>query len=127
MSRDQTTEYVAAFAVGALLGAGAALLLAPDPPTRRERLMKELKPYRKKVQKRADKVRKRAGHQAAAVGEWSEELASASRAVLDDLREEVAGIVAEARAQLADAVEDQLDSAHATLRRGTKRIRSRKR
>lgn len=124
MTDDNTTEYVTAFVVGALLGAGAALLLAPDPPTRRERLAKELKPYGKKLRKNVTKVRKGAGQQAAAVGEWSDELVKASRAVLDDLREEVADMVADARDDLAKAVEGQLDSAHAGLRRGTKRIRS---
>jgi gas vesicle protein len=124
MSDDHTTEYVTALVVGALLGAGAALLLAPDPPTRRERVMKELKPYRKKLRKNAKKVRKEAGDQAAAIGEWSEELVKASRAVLADLREEVADLVADARKDIASAVEGQLDSAHAGLRRGTKRIRS---
>lgn len=124
MSDDHTTEYVTALVVGALLGAGAALLLAPDPPTRREKLMKELKPYRKKLKKNVSKVRKEAGSQAAAVGEWSEELVKASRAVLDDLREEVSELVDDARKDIANAMEGQLDSAHATLRKGTKRIRS---
>jgi gas vesicle protein len=124
MTNDHTTEYVTAFVVGALLGVGAALLLAPDPPSRRQRLVKELKPYGKKLRKNATKVRKEAGHQAAAVGEWSEELVKASRAVLEDLREEVAELVADARDDIASAVEGQLDSAHKSLRRGTKRIRS---
>jgi gas vesicle protein len=124
MTNDSTTEYVTAFVVGALLGAGAALLLAPDPPTRRERLVKELKPYKKKLRKNATRLRKEAGSQASAVGDWSEDLVKASRAVLEDLREEVADLVADARKDIASAVEGQLDSAHASLRKGTKRIRS---
>jgi gas vesicle protein len=124
MSDDRTTEYVTAFVVGALVGVGAALLLAPDPPTRRERLMKELKPYRKKLDKKASKMRKQAGRQVDAAGEWGEELRAASRAVVADLREEVAELVADARDQIADAVETQVDSAHAGLRKGAKRIRS---
>jgi gas vesicle protein len=124
MSRDSTTEFVTAFLVGAMVGAGAALLLAPDPPTRRDKLMKELKPYRKKLHKSATKMKKQASHQAAAVGEWSEDLVKASRAVMEDLREEVAELVADARSELADAVDGQVDSARASIRRGTKRIRS---
>lgn len=124
MNDDKTTEYVTAFIVGAALGVGAALLLAPDPPTRRERVMKELKPYRKKLDKKTRKLRKDAGRQIAATGEWGEDVAAASRAVIQDLREEVAELVAEARDQIADALESQLESAHTGLRKGTKRIRS---
>jgi gas vesicle protein len=124
MHNDHTTEYVTAFVVGALLGAGAALLLAPDPPTRRDRIVKELKPYGKKIRKGAKRARKEAGHQAAAVGDWSEDLAKAGREVLKDLREEVADLVSDARDEIASAVENQVDSAAASLRRGTKRIRS---
>lgn len=123
MNRDNTTDYVAAFMVGALVGVAAALVLAPEPPTRRERVMKELKPYRKKLVKRTAKVRKQAGRQVSAAGEWGEELVAASRAVMADLREEVADLVADARTQIADALEGQLDTAHSSLRRGAKRIR----
>ncbi len=124
MSDDKTTEYVTAFIVGAALGVGAALLLAPDPPTRRERVMKEIKPYRKKLQKKTKKLRKNASRQLAATGDWGEDLAAASRAVVEDLREEVADLVADARDQIANALETQLESAHSGLRKGTKRIRS---
>jgi gas vesicle protein len=124
MNKDSTTEYVTAFVVGALVGVGAALLLAPDPPTRRERVMKELKPYRKKMAKRTAKVRKQTGKQLDAASEWGDELVAASRVVLADLREEVADLVADARDQIADAVEGQLDAAHSSLRRGAKRIHS---
>jgi gas vesicle protein len=124
MDNDRTTEYLTAFAVGALVGVGAALLLAPDPPTRRDRLMKELKPYRKKLDKKASKMRKQAGRQMEAAGDWGDELREASRAVVADLREEVAEVVADARNQIADAVDAQIDSAQKGLRRGAKRIRT---
>ncbi|MEJ2677824.1 MAG: hypothetical protein P8174_01965 [Gemmatimonadota bacterium] len=44
--RDNT-DFLAALAIGAIAGLGLALLFRRDPPSRRERLMKELKPYRK--------------------------------------------------------------------------------
>lgn len=124
MTEDHTTEYVTAFVVGTLVGVGAALLLAPEPPTRRERVMKELKPYRKKLRKQTAKMRKQAGKQVSAAGDWGDDLADASRAVIQDLRDEVAQLVADARDEIADAVETQVDSAHSSLRRGAKRIRS---
>ena len=66
MKNDTSTDYIAAFIVGTLLGAGAALLLAPDPPTRREKIMKEIEPYRKQLRKRSKSARKRVGRQASA-------------------------------------------------------------
>lgn len=124
MKNDQTTEYVTAFVVGTLVGVGAALLFAPDPPTRREKIMKELKPYRKKVAKGAKRARKTMGRQASAASDWSEELAEASRAVMSDLRSEVADLVADAREEIAATVEGQLSSAGKAIRRGAKRVRS---
>jgi gas vesicle protein len=124
MTEDHTTEYVTAFVVGAIVGVGAALLLAPEPPTRRERVMKDLKPYRKKLRKQTAKMRKQAGKQMSAAGDWGEDLAAASRVVAQDLRDEMAQLVADARDEIADAMETQLESAHSSLRRGTKRIRS---
>jgi gas vesicle protein len=124
MTEDHTTEYVTAFVVGAIVGVGAALLLAPEPPTRRERVMKDLKPYRKKLRKQTAKMRKQAGKQMSAAGDWGEDLAAASRVVVQDLRDEMAQLMADARDEIADAMETQLESAHSSLRRGTKRIRS---
>jgi gas vesicle protein len=122
MDRDQTTEYTTAFVVGAILGVGAALLFAPDPPTRRERIMKELKPYRKQFKKRTARARKELGRQASVASEWSEELVAASRDVMRDLRDEVSELVADARNEIAGTVESQLESAQKALRKSAKRI-----
>ena len=124
MERDQTTDYVTAFVVGAAVGVGAALLFAPKPPTRRERIMKELKPYRKEMEKRASRARKQVGKQAAAATDWGEEMVEASRAVVADMRGEIAGMVADARGEIADAVASQLESAQKSLKKTAKRIRS---
>jgi gas vesicle protein len=124
MDRDQSTEFVSVFVVGALIGVGAALLFAPKPPTRRERIMKELKPYRKKLEKRTSGARKAVGKQAASAAGWGEEMVEASRVVVSDMREEIAGMVADARAEIADTVADQLDTARKSLKKSSKRIRS---
>ncbi|MBW3554171.1 MAG: hypothetical protein KY466_11700 [Gemmatimonadetes bacterium] len=123
MKNDTSTEFVMAFAVGALLGVGAALLLAPDPPTRREKLMNELKPYRKKLGKKTASARKQMGRRASAAADMGDDLVEAGRAVAKDLREEVADLVAEARSEIAATVENQLDAAQDALKKGAKRIR----
>lgn len=122
MTNENTNEFVVAFAVGALLGVGAALLLAPDPPTRREKIMKELKPYRKKLRKGTKSARKELGKRASVASDYGEELVAAGRAVAEDLREEVADLVAEARSEITATVESQLDDARRALKRGRKRI-----
>lgn len=124
MKNDQSGEYVIAFAVGTLLGVGAALLLAPEPPTRREKIMKELKPYSKKLRKKTKKARKQVSRQASSAADYGDELVATGRAVLQDLREEVADMVADAREEIADAVDTQLSSAQRALKKGRKRIRS---
>lgn len=124
MKQEETTDYAAAFVVGALVGVGAALLFAPKPPTRKERLMKELKPYRKKLDKQSARARKEMGRQASAASDWGEELFEASRSVVSDMRDEVADMVAEARAEIADSVADQIESAQKALKKRAKRMRS---
>ena len=124
MDRDQTTEYASAFAVGLLVGVGAALLFGPKPPTRRERIAKQLKPYRKQLEKQTAAARKQVSDRASAAADWRDEMLDASRAVVADMREEVARMVADARAEIADAVADQLDSAQKSLKKSAKKIRS---
>lgn len=123
MRNDSSSEFLMAFAVGALLGVGAALLLAPEPPTRREKLMKDLKPYRKKLSKKTASARKTAGRRASAAAEIGEELVEAGRAVARDLREEVAELVADARSEIAATMETQLEAAQHALSKGAKRVR----
>jgi gas vesicle protein len=124
MNRDDSTEYLTAFVVGALAGVGAALLFAPKPPTRRERIMKELKPYRKKIEKRSAKARKAMGKRASAAADWSDDLMETSRAVLADMQDELAAMVADARSEIADTVASQLEAAQKNLKKNAKRIRS---
>ena len=123
MNQDQTTEYVTAFLIGAAVGIGAALLLAPEPPTRREKIVKELKPYRKKIRKRTAKARKEMGRQASAVADFRDEMLAAGRDVIRELRSDVADLVADARDEIAATVDSQLESAQGVLRKSAKRIR----
>lgn len=113
MPERDTREFMAALAVGAALGVVAAWLLRREPPSRRERLMRDLKPYRKKASRTAKKARKGAG---AALDRGSS-LVADGRETLGDLREEVADIVRSARVELADAVKEQLRDAEKAFRR----------
>lgn len=121
MRQEDTTEYLAAFVVGAVVGIGAALLAASRPTTRRERIIKELKPYTKKLARGAARARRAVGAEPPG---RAEKMVTMSRAVVDDMREEVAAMVAEARADIADSVADQLRVAQKRLEKTAQRVRS---
>lgn len=124
MKRDETTEYLTTFIIGALIGVGAALLFAPKPPTRRERLMKELKPYRKKLSQQSARARKEMGRRASAAAGWGDDMVAASRDLMGEVRSEVGDLVTEARNEIAESLADQLEAARKSLQKNAKRIRS---
>lgn len=68
---NDRNDFFAAFAIGAMVGIGATLLLAPSKPTGTKRLMQELEPaldrarkktrrFRHDVERTAGRTRKRA-------------------------------------------------------------------
>jgi F0F1-type ATP synthase membrane subunit b/b' len=108
--------------IGTLLGAGAAFMLRKEP-TRREKLARELRPYGKKLRKRAKRVRGQIEDGAEDALDYGEELLVASREILDGFRDEVAKVITNARDELADAVSEQVKDAQKAARRGMARIR----
>lgn len=124
MQKDETTEYLTTFIIGALIGVGAALIFAPKPPTRRERIMKELKPYRKKLGKQSDRAKKEMEKRASAAAAWGDEMVEATRELMGEIRSEVADMLADARSEISDSVTQQLETAQKSLKKSAKRIRS---
>ncbi len=120
----ENVDFLAALGLGAVIGLGLALLFRPEPPTRRERIMKELAPYRKKLDKRAKTAKKAIDQRAASARKRGDEMVGAGRDVLDDLRAEVADIVADARKEIAAVVEGQVDAAQDALKKSAKRLKS---
>jgi hypothetical protein len=51
MPRQDTNDFLSAFAIGTVLGVGAALLLRKPKATPRQRLARELKPHTKRLRK----------------------------------------------------------------------------
>ena len=124
MARQDTTEFLTAFAVGAVLGIGATLLLRPEPKTAKERLMRELKPYRKQMRRSAGEVARGVRRGRAATGEMADDAIDAGRELLSEFRDEVKRIVSEARDELAEALEERR---HGADRRGGERRRKERR
>ncbi len=115
--QDDTTDFLTAFAIGTALGVGATLLLRPRPKSARERLMRELRPGRGRLRGTvpADAVRVRRAEPAEAAeadGLTEEEVIDVGRELLEEFREEVQRILADAREQLRHVAEgsDELDA-----------------
>jgi hypothetical protein len=105
MARQDTTDFLTAFAVGAVLGIGATLLMRSPPQTAKERLLRELKPYhRKKIGggRVARGVRRGRG----AATDMADDAIDTGRELLSEFRDEVKRIVENARDELVEALED---------------------
>ncbi|HEX8362553.1 MAG TPA: hypothetical protein VF613_20705 [Longimicrobium sp.] len=117
MPRQDTNDFLTAFAIGTALGVGATLLLRPRPKSARERLMRELKPARGTRGARravpADAVRVRPPAEVREAEVLADEVITVGRELLDEFREEVQRILADARDQLRGAtgeMDDDLDA-----------------
>lgn len=112
--QDDTTDFLTAFAIGTALGVGATLLLRPRPRSARERLMRELQPRRGRLRGvvPADAVRVRRPEPVEVEGLTEEEVIDVGRELLEEFREEVQRILADAREQLRHATDgsDELDA-----------------
>lgn len=116
-------DFLAALGIGAILGLGLALMFRPDPPTRREQLMKELKPYRKKLDRKTKQARKTVSQKAGAARAKGDAMVGASREALDSLRGDIADIIADAREELATMAETQVGAAQDAIRKNAKRLK----
>jgi vacuolar-type H+-ATPase subunit H len=118
MPRQDTVDFVTAFAIGAVLGVGATLLLRGDVETQTERLLREMRPLRKHARKRIQRARKgltRRMHDAETAGE---DLVGSGRAALGDFRDQVADIISTARKEIDEAARDGVREAQRAVKRG---------
>ena len=104
MARNETNDFLVAFAVGAVLGAAATLLLRSRPRTAKERLLRELKPYRRKLGRGARGIERGIRRGRAAAGGMAEDAIDAGRELLSEFRDEVKRIVADAVEEVNEAV-----------------------
>jgi vacuolar-type H+-ATPase subunit H len=118
MAKQETVDFVAAFAIGALLGVGATLLLRSGGESEVERVMREIRPLRKKAVKRVRRAGQGIARGVDAAESAGEELLDSGRAALGDLREQVADIIASARQEIGEAARDSVRDAQRAVRRG---------
>lgn len=116
MAKQETADFLTAFAIGTVLGVGATLLLRSGREADHERLLAELRPLRKGAMKQLKRARANAASRAHAAEEVGAEFIETGRSVLNEFRDEVADIVASARDEIVKSA-----------RRGVKRARRRAR
>ncbi|HEX6926362.1 MAG TPA: hypothetical protein VF167_13155 [Longimicrobiaceae bacterium] len=118
MARQDTVDFLTAFAVGTVLGIGATLLLTPER-TPKQRIIRQLKPYRKQMRKSYVRARDAVREGSQATGDLTAEVVSAGKELLGEFRHEVAGILDDARKELREMVQEQVKE----MSRGRKRAR----
>ncbi len=118
MPRQDTVDFLTAFAVGTVLGIGATLLLQPQHSPR-DRVVRQLKPYRKQIRRSYDQVRTGMRGGAGATADLGGEVIGAGRELLSEFRSEVAEILSDAREELQEMMRDPSRD----LGRGVKRAR----
>jgi gas vesicle protein len=117
MRETENTEYLTAFVIGAVIGAGAALLLRPEPETTTEKVLKQLRPVARRAGKAARRAGKRYGRSFELSRDTTEELADAGREVLEDFRKRVDRIVHDASSDLSKTAGRKLREARKSLHR----------
>lgn len=118
MARQDTVDFLTAFAVGTVLGIGATLLLTPER-TPKQRVVRQLKPYRKQMRKSYSRARDAVRHGSSATGDLTAEVVGAGKELLGEFRHEVSGILDDARRELQELVQDQVRE----ISRGRKKAR----
>ena len=121
MPRQDTVDFFAAFAVGTVLGIGATLLLQPQR-TPKERVLRQLKPYRKQMRRSYAQARTAVRDGADATAGLSGEAIAAGRDLLSDFRDEVAKILSDARLEIQEMVPGQSQGLSGQLRKAGRRF-----
>src|SRR6185503_14584274 len=90
---NTNNDMLVAFALGAVLGVGAALALKPEPSVSK-RILKEIEPFRKRVKRDTRRMGRHIRHSAGAGRNASQEVGRAGRVIARELRKEFAGALA---------------------------------
>jgi len=108
-------DFMMAFTLGALFGAGLALFLAPQSGDKtRKELGKKSKKWKKQAGKRIEKA---GGELRETGGEWLEE----AEGLVDDWSSEIAEVVEDGLKTIRSAVEEEIEKAGKTLSKRKKK------
>jgi gas vesicle protein len=121
MPRQDTVDFLTAFAVGTVLGIGATLLLQPER-TPKQRVLRQMKPYKKQMRRSYSQVRGGLRNGRAATGEMTTETITAGRELLGEFRTEVSDILRDAREELQELVRAQAKDLSKGVRRTRRKL-----
>ena len=121
MPRQDTVDFLMAFAVGTVLGIGATLLLQPER-TPKERVLRQIKPYKKQIQRSYKNVRRGMRSGGEATAEMTGEIVTAGRELLGEFRSEVADILKEAREEIQDMMPRRQKGVRGGLKRARRKL-----
>lgn len=121
MPRQDTVDFLTAFAVGTVLGIGATLLLQPER-TPKQRVLKQLKPYKKQMRRSYKQVRAGLSGGSEATGELTSEVINAGQELMGEFRTEVAQILGQAREELQEMVKEQAKDLSKGMRNTRKKL-----
>ena len=111
-----SVDILTAFAIGAMIGVGATLLLRSTPETRTERIMKQLRPVARKARKAVHRAGSNYSKSLRMARRATGELGEGGKEVIDELQQQMEDVLASAREELGDAARKQLKLARKRLR-----------
>lgn len=108
MAKQDTIDFMTAFTIGVTLGVGATLLLRGRSETEAERILRETAPHRRLAAKHAQRRRKARAREARHAEANADRAGPADRrgssqAAVDELRGQVADMIASARQDITRA------------------------
>lgn len=121
MPRQDSVDFLTAFAVGAVLGIGATLLLQPKR-TPKQRVLKQWKPYQKQMRKSYKHARGAMREGADATSDMTTALVDAGQELLQEFQKETSKILADARKDLQHIVQEQSKGLAKSVKQTRKRF-----
>ena len=117
MAENDSVDILTAFAIGAMIGVGATLLLRSEPETTTDRIVKGLRPIARKARRAAGRAGKEYGKSMRLTGKATARLGGAGKDAIEDLQKQIEEILSSAREELTDTARAQLKAARRSMRR----------
>jgi gas vesicle protein len=115
--RDRdNTEVWTAVAIGAVLGIGTALLVRARQEDETHEIIRRLRPVTRQAKNVAGRARDEVGRRARQAGDTGDDLLSAGREIMDELRRGAQDIVKSTRKELRKAARDSVKEARKAAR-----------